>query len=223
MIEITKDRGTPEWRAAHRCHITASDATAIMAASGTKRRNALIERLVLDFEQVGDHRDEDPDPWMVQHEQDIVTGVAAYRRASQSACWLTGMAGSSVFSWLVASPHALTIDGAVLIRSRQSMKAYREKLGKLSKADRARAQLVAWVCDRAWCDVVDYLDQRGLADDQMLVTRVWVDEEWLLGTVVPKLISVWQAVQLQLAARKRTPATTAHECVVGTQVRKPAV
>lgn len=203
MIEITAARGTPEWRAAHRGHITASDATAIMAAPGTKRRNALIDRLVLDFEHVDDHRDEEPDPWMVQHEQEIVIGVSAYARAAQTACWPCGMIGSSVLSWLVASPHALTIEGAVLIRSRHSMKAYREKLGHMSKADRAKAQLVAWVCDREWCDVVDYLDQRGLADDQLSVVRIPFDQEWLLGTVVPKLVTVWQAVQLQLSTRRR--------------------
>ena len=198
-------RGDADWRAALRCKIGTSDAKAGLAAAGTARRNALVERLVLDAEGIDNHRYEQPDPWEAAHEIQLRQAVAAYRTAFPSAGLATAptLIVSPAFPWLVATPHALTDKAVVLFRIRQKLITWRTKKGGLTRAERAKAMLLAWVCARDFVELVDFWSGEAAVDDRLAITVLEADEGWLFEVVVPKLLAVWSAVQRRLDSRSR--------------------
>lgn len=202
MIVVTTERGTEAWRAAHRRRVCASDAVAFMARVGTKRRHELIERLVLDIEGIGQHTDETPDPWAEQHETDVAVAVAAYRRATATDVARAGMIASQHLTWLVCTPHGLTPEGVVWTRTKRTLRSYTAKRGVLTRVDRVRALLMAWICERDWCDVVDvWVPGLGL-DDRLCITRELASHAWVSENVMPPLVSLWRDVATRLRDRR---------------------
>lgn len=201
MIIVEKERGTPAWRAAHAKHITPSDSDALLARENTKLHRALVERLVLDFEGIGDHRVDNPEPWTEAHEDALIAALAIYRKEHRRAKLVTvGFIESVKNSWLGASPHALIDDdGVLLLRPHRTLRGFHTF--RDSVRDRARAQLLMLATRRAWCDVVDIWDGRGSVPDKVKVKRVAFDHEWLLERVFPRIRSVWHEVEATLATR----------------------
>jgi hypothetical protein len=205
---LTTTRGDEAWRRAHRGKITPSDAAAFLARPGTRRRRALVERLVLDVEGVEQHTDEHPDPWAEQHEVDVRVAIAAYRRETGASVVTPGMIGSDVLTWLACSPHGLGDGGVVHTRTRRTARVFHVERGKMRLADRVRAQLTAWICDAAWCDVVDvWVPGYGLPDRQCIVREI-ASHEWVSENVLPQLTTVWRDVAASLQARS-CPSRTA--------------
>lgn len=191
-------RGTQEWREAHRGKVSAADAAAVLARTGSKRRSQLIERLarnVLDGE--GTETEEFPEPWTERHEQDLKAAAVGFRK------WWTGdevadggLIEHPAFPWLVASPHLLLgDDGCVLLRPRLTLRAYHEQRGKLSRAYRARVQLTLFVAKRKWCMVADFWSGAGIVTDRLNAMRVELEGEWLQEHVFPRLVSLWASVR----------------------------
>ncbi len=204
MIELTTERGTPEWRLAHRGRLTASDMPALFTRRGSKTYDRLVERLVLDFEGVGLHTDEHPDPWAEAHEVELTGAVARYGRAMPgSTIARTGFIQDSLFTWLGATPHALVdTAGCVYVRCRRHLRTWHEKKSVLEVADMARVQITMRVCDRAWCDVVDYWDG-GSGIDKIARRRVPVDPAFFTVEVLPRCVLFWQSVSQVRARRGR--------------------
>jgi hypothetical protein len=190
------ERGTQQWREAHRGVITPSDAPAFLARVGTKARARLVDRLVLDVEGHGLHTDEFPEPWAERHEQDLIAALAAFKRARPSDRVVAGgLVVHPAFSWLAASPHALVNDdGTAWLRYRSTLRSLFARRGFLTIANRARVQLELFVTGRAWCDVVDYWNGGGLVPDKLDVFRVERDNEWLQERVFPPLVALWRDV-----------------------------
>ncbi len=193
MIELTAERGTPEWRAAHRCKISASDAGAFMAAAGTKARQALIDRLLLDFQGIDDHRDDHPDPWMEQHEVELKAAVEAYGKSRRVPVRTPGLIGSDTLSWLVCSPHGLTESAVIMTRTRRTMQAWAEGRWRFSRAERVKAQLTAWICGLPFVRVVDVCFYGTRV--RLHVHEEHTSFEWLSATALVKLVSVWNDLQ----------------------------
>jgi len=202
MIVITTERGTEAWRAAHRLRVCTSDAAAFMARAGTKRRHALIERLVLDIEGIGQHTDEIPDPWALEHETDVAVAVASYRNATGIDVERAGMVASDLLTWLVCSPHGLAEEGVVWTRTKRTLRSFTAKRGTLTHVDRVRAQLMAWICERSWCDVVDiWVPGLGLPD-RISITREVASYAWVSENVMPPLVTLWRDVAERLHDRR---------------------
>jgi hypothetical protein len=196
-------RGTQEWREAHRGKVSASDAGAILARVGSKRRAQLVERLALNvLDGEGLETEEFPEPWQEQHEADLREAAAGFRLWFEQSNdgHLTvidgGLFEHPVFPGLVASPHLLLGDaGCVLLRPRHTLKSYHEHRGKLSRAYRARVQLTLFVCRRQWCTVADFWGGRGLVPDRIHAQRVELENEWFQEHVVPALVALWQSLR----------------------------
>jgi hypothetical protein len=202
MIEITNERGHAEWRAAHRGRITVSDAPAFMAKTGSKRRQKLVDRLVLDREGVEQHTDEQPEPWAVRHEADIVAAVQAYRQTTQAKLQTCGMIAHSTSTWLVCSPHALLDGGVLWTRTRETSRVFHVERGKLRTVDRVRAQLMAWICEREWCDVCDVWVPGMGFPNRVHIVREALNVPWVCEIVLPRLAAVWRDVAAQLKNRR---------------------
>lgn len=201
MRVLTDERGTPLWRELHHRRVSASDAEALLARRDSKRYRSLVERLVLDFE-VPDHRTEHPDPWHETHEERLRAGLAEYRRRTRQSVLATGLCAADTMPWLCASPHGLIGHrGCVHIRPRRSMRSFHSAQGEVSERERARLELVMFVCDREWIDVVDYWDGEGRVPDLFNRKRMTHSFDWLGDNVLPRLITLWQDVKLQRQAR----------------------
>lgn len=210
MIIVTAERGTAEWREAHRRRLTGSDMDDLFARRGTKTYARLVERMVLDFEGLGLHTDEHPDPWAEAHEIDIGIALARYR-AAMPACDVQriGLCQDSLFSWLAASPHALVdTDGCVHVRVRRYLRTWNDRRAEtLKPPELARLQVAMRVCDRAWCDVVDYWNG-GDGLDRISRRRVPFDARFFLEEIVPRAVLFWQQVsqvRVARAQRKEVP------------------
>lgn len=201
MIVLVSDRGTDAWRAAHRGHICASDAAAILARPGTKRQNELVRRLVLDFEGHGLHTDEHPEPWAERHEADLRAALAGYRHRTGRTVEEAGFVTHDRYTWCGCSPHGLIGSSGVLhFRIRHSLRSWHNRTD-LSRAETARLQLTMFVCERPWCEVVDWWDGGGVVADRMRSRRLMFDHQWLLSGVFPRLIGLWDTVRAGLRAR----------------------
>lgn len=201
MIVVTETRGTEEWRRAHRCRVSASDVDAAMARRGSKKYAALVDRLVRNFDGFGDPEEEYPDPWHEQHEAELRTALAAYRRETEVDVTEVGLVVHDGLSWLAASPHGLVGDrGAVQFRVRHRLRGFGAK--PLSRRDRARAQVTMFVCDLAWVDVVDYWDGRGDLPDKLAHRTVERDHGWFSDEVLPRLVTLWGDVSATRRARR---------------------
>lgn len=205
---LVPERGTPAWRAAHRGHITASDAAGFLARPGTKRYAEVVNRLTLDFEGHGLHTDEHPDKWVEKHEEDLRVALSNYRKVTGRDVEVPGFVTHDKYTWCGCSPHGLIGSAGMLhFRIRESLRTWYSRT-ELSRADRARVQLMMFVCERQWCDVVDYWSGNGMVPDRMREQRVQFDHGWLLATVFPRLVGLWDAVRSNLrqrAAIEETP------------------
>lgn len=204
MIVVCRDRDTVEWRRAHRGRVSAADARAIMAADGTRARRDLVERIVLDREGIDQHTDEQPDPWRDAHEAALRSALVAYRR-DVGPIEPAPLCASSELTWLLAAAHGTVDGGLVLFRCRSTLRAYAARAGRMDRAWRVRTQLVAFACEAAWIDVVDYLDGLGRVRDRLGIARVWADRPWLEATAFPRLVSLWAAVGTRLRERAAAP------------------
>lgn len=200
MIVLTPDRGTPEWRAAHRCRVGASDVPAILAGRGRKVYQKLVDRLVLDFEGVENHVVEHPDSWHEEHEDEIKFAVSRYGNLTGETLERVGCVQHPKMTWLVASPHALVGEtGCVHVRTRAHLRTWRERHTELSRVEFARVQTVMCVCERAWCDVVDYW--HGGDVERIARQRVDVDAKFFTEDVLPRAAVLWQDVASRRAER----------------------
>lgn len=203
MIVVEHARGTPEWRAAHAGHITPSDCPELLAGVKTKGHRALVERLVLDFEGLGNHTVDDPDPWAIEHEESLVAALSIYRKARPGTeVELVGFIESRTHSWLGASPHALLDDdGVLLLRPHRTLRGFytfREAM-----PNRARVQLLMFATRRGWCDSVDVWDGKAAVPDKCNVRRVMFDREWLTEHVLQRVTSFWHEVEEMLKVRRQ--------------------
>ncbi len=202
MIVLVPERGTEMWRAAHRSHICASDSKLFMARPGTKAYTSLVNRLVLDFEGHGLHTDETPDPWEEQHEIDLIAALAHYRRSTQRSVITTGFVTHSKFTWLGASPHGfLGSRGLLHFRIRKSLRAWHAHPAP-NRSELARLQLSMAICDRNWCELVDYWSGEGRVPDRMTSRRIEFDHTWLLTNAFPRLVALWDQIRRELRKRE---------------------
>lgn len=205
MIVLAPERGTIEYRRAHRGRISVSDARAIMARPGTQTQAKLIDRLVLDHSGVDDHGYEIPEPWQTAHDDAIKRALAAYKRVGDAQVVPCGLIGSATHSWLCASAHGLVEGGVVLFRPHASLRAFHDR--GLNRAWRVRVQLTCLVCDVGWVRVCDHWDGLGRVPDKLAVKRYGFDKVWLDANVMQRLVNVWGAVTARL--RTSEPASTA--------------
>lgn len=204
-------RGTQAWREAHRGKISASDAGALLAREGTKRRAQLVERVALNvLDGEGLETEEFPEPWVEQHERDLKEAAVGYRKWAQTQSPQPvvregGLIEHRAFTWLVASPHLLLDDdGCALLRPHRTLSAYHDARGRLLRAYRARVQLTLFVCSRSWCHVADFWSGAGLVGDRIHVQRVELENEWLQEHVFPHLVALWRSIREMSPARPPT-------------------
>lgn len=190
---LAPHRNTPEWRAAHRGKVSASDLDAALARRTSKKYAALVERLVLDHE-VPNHEDEHPDPWIEHHEQALVLALASYREYEEIDCEMAGLYASKTLPWLAASPHAVLEDCCVFLRPHTTLKAFYEKRGQLTPRQRARYEATMFVCERPAMDLVDVWDGLGEVDDRIHIRRIEHDYQWLSNNVFPRLVRLAEDV-----------------------------
>ena len=101
------NRGTQEWREAHRGKVSASDIPALLSSKHSQRYQQLLERLVLD-ESGPNHTDEYPEPWQEKHERDLKIALASYSKEVGREYVSPGLFQCASIPVLVASPHAFT-------------------------------------------------------------------------------------------------------------------
>jgi len=189
-------------RKAHACRISASDMRNALAGRETKAHRQLIDRLVLDFEGVQNHTDEFPDPWHDEHDAAVAGALRLYKLSAEADVEQIGFVIDEDFSWLACSPHALVgHNGCVHVRWRRTLRNLKEA-GRPDRYELARLHVVMRVCDREWCDLVDFWDGGDVTLDQLRVQRVPFDRVFFTDTVLARLVIVWQTVAQRRAERR---------------------
>lgn len=162
MKIICGTQRTPEWYAARRGRITASEIQNVLAGVGTKSRDGYALRLVLDLEGVPDMTDSDPPPWFLQgilHEGWV---VGWYEWERNTTITRTGFVVHDIYDWLGCSPDGFVgEDGMIECKYRTSLAQYYAATRRTTQHKQIQMQLM--VTGRAWCDEVNYW--RTFADD----------------------------------------------------------
>jgi hypothetical protein len=201
MQILTTERATPEFYRAHRKRISAGDVPAAIARRGTKKRDALIDRLAIDFEGIENHTDDYPDPWTIRHESVLDAAVTHYATITGDVLEFVGFVVSDSISWLGASPHALTPTACIHIRERTTLRSYKEKRGHISGAELARFQTTMFVCDRPTCDVIDFWFGGDDAPNRISRHRLEFNYSWFSENVLSRLTFVWRDVAARIKSR----------------------
>lgn len=176
MRVMTKDQRSDDWLQARRGRVTASMINAVLAGQNTKSRRNYIQSLILDLEGIDDFRDSAPyfdlgrkfEPYAIGWYQD-----ECRRRVTN-----TGFVLHDTYNWLGASPDGLVGRvGMVEAKFRVSLRTFHDACIKpITRAYEYQMQAGMWVCNRKWCDYLNYWRSVDGKKEQGHVRRVLRDE-----------------------------------------------
>lgn len=201
MIVVHPERWTLAWLEAQAGYITESDAATVIADPSAENFKALVERLFLEWSAVP----EDPDAlerrftFKTRGYPGIVSGLNWFRRleiVSGGFSPSPGLVRADSPSWLAASPHALTFNSVVHVIPREYRRAWERARDKpIPRPLFAKAQVLMHVCERPYCDIVDYWDSRvNVFYDAVNRRRIDYDAAFIEGEFLPACAAVWSRV-----------------------------
>ena len=175
MRELCKHQGNREWDMARKGRITASSIGHVLAGRGTKSRMNYRQQLVLDLEGIEDFAD--TASWFEagRKYEAHARGWYDFHKAEVTE---TGFVLHDEYNWLGCSPDGLVgNDGAIEIKYRTSLATFEEANTKpIPRIYASQMQAVMWVCDRAWCDYVNYWRDDRNGKEQATVRRIHRDD-----------------------------------------------
>lgn len=206
MRELCKTQGTREWEIARKGRITASAIGHVLAGRGTKSRDRYRMELILDLEGVDDFAD--TAKWFVhgrQYEQHALGWYNFHKQELEQ----TGFVLHDEYNWLGASPDGLvTADGMVEAKCRATLHAFEEANTKpIPRLYASQMQAGMWVCNRQWCDYLNYWRDDKTGKEQAHVRRIERDEGRIRELEDAALI-FWKETIVEYCARNRCETYT---------------
>ena len=175
MRILTDVQGNDMWEVARKGRITASSIGHVLAGHGTKSRYEYRMQLCLDLEGIEDFRDSAS--WFEDGRR-FEAHARGWYNWNVAECSETGFVLHDEYNWLGASPDGLVgDDGCIEIKYRKNLRTYHDSNVKpISRLYASQMQAVMWVCDRQWCDYVNYWRSPDGKKEQAHVRRVVRDD-----------------------------------------------
>jgi len=168
---LTDKQGTDAWEVARKGRITASCIGKILAGKKTKGRHEYMLQLVMDLEGIEDFRDS-----ATWYEKGRLYEAHArgWYNWEREPVTETGFVLHSKYNWLGASPDGLVgNDGCIEIKYRAFLHTYHDSnIKPISRLYESQMQSVMWICDRQWCDYVNYWRDDGVQKEQGHIRRI---------------------------------------------------
>lgn len=205
MIVLCDTQRTPEWFAAKRGRVSASDARRVLAGRGTRSRRDYLLKIVYDLEGAPDFADEDVKPWFTDGVYYESYARGWYSWNSDVDIVQTGFVIHDEHSWIGCSPDGLVgDDGLVEFKFRKTLRALRDHGDKGQPLAQIKPQLQTQllVTGRRWIDYVNYWRDDPNEFEQGLVRRVYRDDAYINETLIPAMIRFWSDVRDMLRARR---------------------
>lgn len=175
MRVLTDKQGTDAWEVARKGRITASAIGKILAGKGTKGRHDYKMQLVLDIEGIEDFRDSAT--WF-EKGRTYEAHARGWYNWEREQVTETGFVLHDDYNWLGASPDGLVgDDGCIEIKYREFLHTYNDANTKaIPRLYYSQMQAVMWICNRQWCDYVNYWRSDAHEKEQGNIRRIVRDD-----------------------------------------------
>ena len=176
MRIMTKDQRSEAWKAARRGRITASNINAVLAGQNTKTRRNYIESIILDLEGIDDFADDAQ--WFALGRKHEPYAIGWYQYETGRTVSNTGFVLHDTYNWLGSSPDGLVGRvGMIEAKFRVSLRTFHDACIKpIPRAYEYQMQANMWVCNRKWCDFINYWRSVDGKKEQGHVRRVVRDD-----------------------------------------------
>lgn len=203
MKVLCEEQRTPEWFAARRGKITASQAHVCLMAGHTKTRRMYVAKIADDLEGLPDFDDVDPKPWFQAgaYYEEWARGWYSFQRGIDVR--MTGLVVHDRYDWIGCSPDGLLgTDGLLEIKYRSYLRTYQQHVARgFQPSLYPQVQAQMYVCDRDWCDYVNYWRSIDHQLEQGHVQRIHRDQAYIDNTLLPAFVSFWADVGDLLKSR----------------------
>lgn len=213
---ICATQRTPEWFAARRGKITASEIGNVLAKPGGVGFENYKLRLVLDMEGIPDMTDAEPPPW---HEAGIAnesTVVGWYSWERGVTVEPVGLVVHDKYNWLACSPDGLVgDDGLIECKYRTSRSGWYNAIRSIKPHKQIQLQLM--VTGRKWCDEVNFFqgtDDRGTPLPERGAIRRHYPDRSFQSWMEERLLSFRLDVLRLYEARRKEHNGTSHDGVI---------
>jgi len=175
MRELTRTQGNDVWDIARKGRITASAIGNVLAGKGTKARYEYRMQLCMDLEGIDDFKDSASWFEAGRKYEGHARGWYNYTIAEVIE---TGFVLHDKYNWLGASPDGLVgNDGCIEIKYRKTLETFHQaNIKEVPRGYLSQMQTEMWVCNRQWCDYVNYWRDDKTGKEQAHVRRIWRDE-----------------------------------------------
>ena len=204
MRVLCKDQNSVAWDEARKGRITASNAKFCLAKPGTKGRRMYIEKLVADLQGIPDFDDEEPAPWFAAGRYYEAWARGWYSWEADVEVTETGFIVHDEYSFIGCSPDGLIGDDGLLeIKYRTYLHTFKQHAAKgANAAVLPQIQTQMFVCDRPWCDYVNYWRDDNEELEQGSIERIHRDDSYINNTLLPAFVKLWGEVQTLLKQRE---------------------
>jgi len=200
MRILTEKQGDDQWDIARKGRITASSIGKVLSGKGTKTRHEYMLQICMDLEGIEDFRDSAQ--WFEKGRmyEGHARGWYDYHVAPVIE---TGFVLHDEYNWIGASPDGLIgEDGCIEIKFREFLRTYHAAETKaIGRLYESQVQTEMWVCNRQWCDYVNYWRDDKAEKEQAHVRRIYRDEARIRELENAALLFWGETLQL---FRKRT-------------------
>jgi len=197
---LSEKQGTDEWELARKGRITASSIGHVLAGKGTKSRFDYIMQLCLDLEGIEDFRDSAHWFEAGRMYEGHARGWYDWNVAKVKE---TGFVLHDEYNFIGASPDGLVgDDGCIEIKYRKTLKTFHEsQIKPIGRLYESQVHTEMWICNRSWCDYVNYWRDDKFDKEQAHVRRI-VRDEGRIRELEEAAIIFWSEVLTMF--RKRT-------------------
>ncbi len=204
MKVLAKAQHTPEWFAARRGRLTASEARKALMGKHTKGRRNYVQKIADDLDGIPDFDESDTKPWFVDGIYYESWARGWYSFKYDVDVQQTGFVVHDEYNWIGASPDGLVgDDGLIEIKFRKSLRAFDKHCETGMPASvQPQVQTQMFVCDREWTDYCNYWRWFDGDKEKGHVQRVFRDDAYIQNVLLPAFASFWADVMDVLKQRK---------------------
>lgn len=193
MRVLTKEQNTDAWEVARKGRLTASAIGKILSGKNTKTRHDYILELVLDLEGIADFRDSGA--WYIEGRKYEKHALGWYQWTENVDVEETGFVLHDEYNWIGCSPDGLVgASGMVEIKYRKYLRTFNDSITKpIPRIYDCQMQTQMWLCNRRWCDYVNYWRDDATGKEQGHIRRVMRDQA-RIRELENAAFLFWQAV-----------------------------
>ena len=204
MKILCDDQRTPDWFAARKGRITASEARKALMGRHTKGRTLYVAKLADDIEGIPDFDDEEPAPWFTDGVFYESWARGWYSFKHDTDIRMIGFAVHDDYDWLGCSPDGLIDpDGGIEIKYRSYLHTFeKHATHKMQASVYPQVQTSMFVCNRDWWDYTNYWRSDDHEVEKGHVQRIHRDQAYIDNTLLPAFVELMKDVRRELQRRK---------------------